>query len=96
MKEQLDDKYKRERIKHYHTTLDSCECMSFKYRCQRFGLKCKHQIWLLDFIKKDIDNIQIEDGEDALEFVKRYNERTLNILKQKGEVYERKGKLYRL
>jgi len=79
----------------------TCTCPHYLYRLAKSGGMCKHiQEELLKFeklIPKALEFIETnENGVDAVEFVELFGEEILQVLKQRGEVYEKLGRLYKL
>jgi len=79
----------------------TCKCPNYKFRLAKTGGMCKHIIEELDKFEKKIPQalefIKTEgDGVDAVKFVETFDETLLNILKKRGTVYEKLGRLYKL
>ena len=76
----------------------TCTCPDYRFRRAKVGGFCKH---ILDFLKKinngelDYKSI-IEKDNDAVIFTDRYGEEILDMLKAKGDIYEKAGKLFYL
>ena len=86
--------YEISRIKLYKTTFNSCKCRSYVIR------KCCRHIenyrkWFIDK-NLDVDKLIPEKNANAVEFVEKYGENLLNVLKARGDVYEKLGLLWKL
>lgn len=82
----------------YTVSLDlkSCTCPAFKYIMKGKG-PCKHIVAILRQIGGVIvekTESTLEDGMSAVVFVEKHGEQTLEILKARGECYEKGGKLW--
>lgn len=78
----------------------SCDCAHFIFRMRKIGGVCKHITEVRKLIKpneKKPDKIlaDIRNGDDeSIELIKRYGEDAVNQLIQRGDVFEKAGKLY--
>jgi hypothetical protein len=75
----------------------TCTCPHYTMRMIRIGGICKHIQQALNDLNigtKEEDYLEfIKANKDAVEFVEKYSEGTLTMLKQKGSVIEVNGKL---
>jgi len=73
----------------------SCTCPDYIYRKAKVGGLCKH----INQVLKDIENKNINflehirKNNDVMDFLDKYGEQQLVILKRKGDVIEKGGKL---
>jgi len=85
------DKHLEQRCKHYGTTLKSCKCLGYQFR-----KKCKHNTYLNDKEKDKVGIVKIDDGEDSIIAIEKYGGEWIDGMIHRGEIYERKGKLFNL
>ena len=75
----------------------TCTCPYWKFRCAKHKTDCKHLTTARKMVEsqvnKELQDVQVYDGQDAIEFIEQYGEQKLNMLKQIGSVIEFKGKL---
>lgn len=77
-----------------------CTCAHFIFRMKNMGGECKHirqvrKMLVPDKTKlKQIISDIWEGNNDCVELVERYGEDAVNYLKNKGDVFEKSGKLH--
>lgn len=73
----------------------SCTCKDFIFRKAKAGGLCKHLIKEIERCTgKQLDFIKIiEKDNEAINFIEKYGEEKLDILKMQGDVFEKGGKL---
>jgi len=94
------DPFEEGRCKHYETTLTSCKCKGFSFR-----KTCRHTDYLR---RRQQERGELTEGQihqmiefakgnnDAVRFVEMFSENTFDVMKQKGYLYERHGRVYQL
>lgn len=69
----------------------SCSCPHWLYRLKSSKGMCKH---ILEVMDGELGDVELRDNMNALEFVERYGDIKLKILKLRGICYERKGMIH--
>ena len=73
----------------------TCSCPDYHFRKAKVGGLCKHLIKEIERCtntKLDFTEI-IEKDDDALNFINKFGEETLELLKRRGDVFEERGRL---
>lgn len=73
----------------------TCTCKDYRFRKAKVGGLCKHLIREIErCTNKKLDFTEIiEKDDDAVNFIDKYGESTLDSLKMQGDVFEERGRL---
>ena len=75
----------------------SCSCPDYQFRQIRNGGLCKHIKDALEKLNKYPQSLAfIDNNNNSVEFCEAFGEEQLEFLKRKGDVYEQKGKIFKV